>query len=176
MIQAAVLDLDGTIIGPNQEISAAVAQAVGGIAELLPVSIATGREPQDVLRYSRQLGLTSPQICDGGATILSPATGDVMWTDPLSSPNSEIIVRYLDRMGANFIATHPGGSLRSLSQVPHWELTRISALDLDEATADRLVTAFGSKDGLHVVKAMLPYNGKWAVDFTHAGVDKAASL
>jgi len=27
-----------------------------------------------------------------------------------------------------------------------------------------------------VVKAMLPYNGLWAVDFTLAGVDKAAGI
>ena len=72
-IRAAALDLDGTIIGPDERITPAVKDAIGRLATRIPVFIATGREPQDVFEYARQLGLTGPQLSDGGAAIIMTA-------------------------------------------------------------------------------------------------------
>ena len=44
-----------------------------------------------------------------------------------------------------------------------------------EKPADALVARFESDAELHVVKASLPYNGLWAVDFTRNGVNKASA-
>ena len=175
MIRAVVVDLDGTLLGRNEEISPRVARIVAQLSAKLPVSIATGREPADTIKYARQLGLTAPQICDGGATILDPATGQVFWTSPLQPAAAEDIITTLHAEGAAFIATYPGGSITRISDIPHWNLTRISALDLPEEQADALGTHFSANSGLHVVKVILPYNGLWAVDFTHAGIDKAVA-
>lgn len=175
MIRAAVVDLDGTLIGPNENISARVARAVSQLCLQLPLCIATGREPTDTLRYARQLGLTTPQICDGGATILDPASGKALWTSPLNPGIAQEIITILHDAGTAFIATHPGGSITSVSQLPHWNLTRVSALDLQEQEADTLVDRFSLNRDLHVVKVALPYNNLWAADFTHSGVDKAAA-
>lgn len=175
MIRAAVVDLDGTLLGRNEEISPRVSRAVGQLSVKLPLSIATGREPADTIKYARQLGLTTPQICDGGATILDPATEEAYWTSPLQPAAAEDIINTLHADGAAFIATYPGGSITRISDIPHWNLTRISALDLPEDEADTLATRFSANPGLHVVKATLPYNGLWAVDFTPAGIDKAVA-
>ena len=175
MILAAVVDLDGTLIGENQEISTRVARAVSKLSQSLPVSIATGREPADTIRFARQLGLKAPQICDGGATILDPGSSETLWTSPLGPGNSRIIIDSLRSLGVAFIATHPEGSITSVSQLTHWNLTRVSALDLEERIADELVTRFCLNQELHAVKVILPYNNLWAVDFTHSGVDKAAA-
>ena len=175
MIRALVVDLDGTLIDRNEQVSPRVSQAVAQVARLIPVSIATGREPSDVIKFARQLSLVSPQICDGGATILDPSNGEHLWYNPLDPPDAEQIVRQLDRMEANFIATHPGGSVRHISGVSHWNLTRVSALDLEEQAADTLVTQFRGAGETQAVKVYLPYNGLWAVDFTRKGVDKATA-
>ena len=90
MILAAALDLDGTIIGPDEKISPAVREAVARLAARIPVFIATGREPADVLRYSKELGLTTPQLCDGGANILDPVRGVSVWNAPLGPANAEV--------------------------------------------------------------------------------------
>ena len=82
MMPAAVVDLDGTLIGCKQVISARVARAVSQLCIELPVCIATGREPADTIRYARQLGLTAPQICDGGAT---------SWTQPPGKPSGPLL-------------------------------------------------------------------------------------
>ena len=73
------------------------------------------------------------------------------------------------------VAHHPGGSVNSISGVSHWNLTRVSALDLEEQAADTLVTQFRGAGEMQAVKAFLPYNGLWGVDFTRRGVDKATA-
>lgn len=176
MILAATLDLDGTIIGPDEKISPAVKEAITRLAGHMPVFIATGREPDDVLRYSRELSLTTPQICDGGANILDPVRGVSVWSTRLGPANAEMVVTKLREMGAAFVATHASGTASTFDDVPSWDLIRVSALDMSEDTANALAESFYGNKQMHVIKAMLPYNGLWAVDFTMAGVDKATGV
>ena len=176
MIRALVIDLDGTLIDRNERISPRVAQAVIAVSKKIQVAIATGREPAHAMKFAGQLGLTGPQVCDGGATILDPVNGETLWRVPLLPDHAELIVERLDRMAAAFIATYPGGSITSIAQVPHCDLTRVSALDLAEEVADGLVSALGAIPDLRAVKVYLPYNGMWAVDFTHGSVDKATAV
>lgn len=173
MIRALIVDLDGTLIDGSERISPRVRRAVTQVAEKLPVAIATGREPPDVIRFARQLGLAAPQISDGGATIVDPATGETLWRDPLDSGDAESVIRHLHGMTAHFIATHPGGAATKFEDVPHWNLTRVSALDLEEQVSEELVATFSGQEDLQAVKVFLPYNNLWAVDFTRRGVDKA---
>ena len=216
-IRWVALDLDGTVIGPDERITDGTLAAVRELAVAVPVLLATGREPGDVLRYSRQLGLSTPQVGDGGAAILDPVSGRHLWHSTLGAALAERIVRRLDAMGAAFVATHTGGAWWSLEQVAAWEsVIRISALDLTPETAEALDAFFrndtggndtgrndtgrsasgdsvsgdgasgdgisgdgaagGGNSGLHTVKAALPYNGLWAVDFTPEGVDKATGV
>ena len=174
--RALLLDLDGTVIGRESQVSARVAQAVGRVSSHLGVSIVSGREPADVLRFARQLRLTAPQVSDGGAMILEPASGECLWRNPLHSEQAEEIVTTLRDMGASFIATHPGGTATSFAEIPDWDLTRVSALDLEEGVADRLAGRHDGLSGIHAVKSFLPYNGLWAVDFTDEGVSKATAV
>ena len=176
LILAAALDLDGTVIGPDENISPAVHEAIVRLAERIHVFIATGREPADVLRYANELGLTTPQLCDGGANILDPVQGVSTWAAPLGPVNAEAVVTRLREMGSAFVATHASGTASTFDDVPDWDLIRVSALDLDEDTADALATEFRRNKNMYVIKAMLPYNGLWAVDFTLAGVDKASGI
>ena len=176
MIRAAILDMDGTLIGRNEMVSARVAQAVSLVREKVPVVIASGRESADVLRFARELGLSSPQISDGGSIILDPGSGRFLWTAPLPSGPAQEIVKSLDASGAPFIATHPEGSAYGLAAVAHRQIIRVSALDLDESGADRLLEQFQPNPDLNTVKVFLPYNGLWAVDITSSGVDKAAAV
>ena len=170
-----LLDLDGTLIGRDERISPRVADAVRRVSERVLVSIATGREIEDVLRFARQLRLTAPQICDNGALILDPATGDPLSTWPLGDGPSTTILDRLHVQGMDYIATHPGGAFRPPDGRGVTGLLRISALDLPEDGADRLVAEFADDAALEVVKAHLPYNGLWAVDFTCTGVSKGTA-
>ena len=175
-ILAAALDLDGTIIGPDEKITSAVHDAIVQLSDKISVFIATGREPADAFNYSRELGLTTPQLCDGGANILDPVQQVSVWTAPLGPVNAKLVITKLKQMGTAFVATHDNGTASTFDGVPNWDLIRVSALDMDEETADTLADHFSSNSDIYVVKAVLPYNGLWAVDFTLAGVDKATGI
>ena len=173
--KALLIDLDGTLIGRDELISPRVARAVIRISRNLKVSITTGREPSDVIKFARQLGLTTPQVSDNGALVLDPNTGEDLWRVSIDSKNARYIVDTISRLDISFLATHTGGSVTDPSLITHWDLTRVSALDMEENQADELVAYFESRRDISVVKASLPYNGKWAVDFTKAGINKASS-
>ncbi len=174
--KALVLDLDGTLLGPDENISPAVESAVRQAASIMPVSIATGREPGDVIRYASALGLTAPQMSDNGALILDPATGAELWSVPLGTELAREAMRPILDTGCEFIATHPGGTIFDAAELDTWNLTRVSALDLSKAEADRMARRMSEISALSVVKVWLPYNGLWAVDFTKRGVDKGSGL
>ena len=176
MIQAAALDLDGTIIGPDERITPAVAAAIARLAARIPVFLATGREPHDVLRYARQLRLTTPQLSDGGAAILDPATGAHLWSANLGPELAAEVLHLIAQLDANFVATHVQGTFRRTQDLPDADLVRISALDLSRPAAEALTARFRGHPRIGVILASLPYNGLWAVDFTRQGVDKGSGI
>ena len=175
-VRAVALDLDGTVIGPDERISPRVLAAVADLAALVPVFLATGREPGDVLRYAQELGLTTPQVSDGGAAILDPVSGAHLWSANLGQGFSQEIITTLQDTGTAFVATHALGTFSRLAQVPDWNIIRVSALDLSLEAAEAMAQRYSARPDLNVVKASLPYNGLWAVDFTKAGVDKATGV
>ena len=168
---ALLLDLDGTLIAVDT-VSPRVDRAVRRVDEIIPVALASGRRAADVIRYARQLGLTAPQISNGGATLLDPTEGRILWNRAMPPQRAREIIDQLAAESVNFIATHPAGDAESVADIAHWDLTRISAMDIPETAADRMAAAFAACPDLNVVKVYLPYNGWWAVDFTAAGVDK----
>ena len=171
---AMLVDLDGTLM-VTDEVSLRVADAVARVSELIPVSIATGRRASDVRDYAVKLGLASPQICNGGATLIDPVSGDHLWNAHMRADVTGSIIETLNLRSIPFIATHPNGDSETVCHIKHWDLTRISAMDISETHADELVSMFSGAPDLNLVKVYLHYNGWWAVDFTAAGVHKGAA-
>ena len=175
-IRAAALDLDGTIIGPDELVTPAVRDAIGRLSAHIPVFIATGREPQDVFEYSRQLGLTGPQLSDGGAAILDPVARTHIWSANLGPELAEEVLELIGQAGSRFVATHGRGTFRRVADIPDWDIVRISALDISREEAEGLTERFRDHPRMSAILASLPYNGLWAVDFTVKGVNKGSGV
>ena len=175
-IRAAALDLDGTIIGPDELITPRVKDAIQRLSARIPVFIATGREPQDVFEYAGQLGFTGPQLSDGGAAILDPVARRHVWSADLGPELAPDVLGLIEQLDARFVATHVQGTFRRVMDIPDWEIVRISALDLSRESAETLVDQFRDHPRMSVILASLPYNGLWAVDFTRLGVDKGSGV
>ncbi len=169
-----LLDLDGTLIGRDEQIAPMVAESVARAARVLDVSIATGREQAETMRFAAELGLNAPQVCDNGAIVFDPTDGTGVWSDPLGEERSRRVIGRLRELRMNHMGTYPGGRALDLDRTAD-QMTRISALDLAEGRADELVASFASSNDLQVVKVFLPYNETWAVDFTAAGTDKGSA-
>ncbi|WP_395094033.1 Cof-type HAD-IIB family hydrolase [Armatimonas sp.] len=74
----AVFDLDGTLLGPDKEISPANAAAVAQLQSLgCTVILASGRPHSNILRFQTQLGLHGPIVSGNGALVKVDVTGEV---------------------------------------------------------------------------------------------------
>ncbi|MEH1867192.1 MAG: Cof-type HAD-IIB family hydrolase [Nostoc sp.] len=74
-IKLLVLDIDGTIAGHSNTISAGVKQAIVAVqARGIPVAIATGRMYRSALRFHQDIGSTLPLMAYQGAWIQDPIT------------------------------------------------------------------------------------------------------
>ena len=175
-IKALALDLDGTLIGADERISSAVAEAVQRAAEAVHVSIVTGRELESVLAFAGELGLTSPQVGDNGALILDPTTGDALWSSPMSKETAMLAIQPIMESGYQLMATHEAGIVTDLDRLDAHDLTRVTAFDLTDEEADGMVRRVSGHEGLDAVKAYLPYNGLWSVNFTRSGVNKGTGM
>jgi Cof subfamily protein (haloacid dehalogenase superfamily) len=68
-----VIDVDGTLVGRDRPISARDREAIGRALDAgIVVTLASGRMFPLVETFVRQLGLTAPTICYGGAMIVDP--------------------------------------------------------------------------------------------------------
>ncbi len=175
-IKALALDLDGTVLGADERFSPAVAEAVQKAAEVVHVSIVTGRESDSLLPFARELGLTAPQVGDNGALILDPITGESLWSAPMPIETAMPAVRLIVESGYMFMATHETGVVHDPENLDSRELTRVTAFDVTEEEANGLVSWASTHEGLDAVKAYLPYNGLWSVNFTRSGVNKGTGL
>lgn len=171
-----MLDLDGTLLDRDETVSERVAAAIHRVSCRIPVAIASGREPADVARFARELGLRTPQVSDNGARIIDPLTEETLEEHPLEAADARRILEMLAGRGLRFFAVDSGRIVRKISEVRDWQVTVIAGHTLTaELTGDVMateadssgVTAIPSRDGDGV---------KWYVNFTRAGTDKGSGV
>ena len=79
VFRVVVLDIDGTIVGPDLVLSKRLRSAVASAQRAgTTVLIATGRILGSALDFSRELKTNGPLICFQGAVTADPYTGDVV--------------------------------------------------------------------------------------------------
>ncbi len=93
-------DVDGTLVGRDLKISAAVRDAV---AKMLRAGIAgclvTGRMYRATLPFARELGLEAPLICYQGAAVIDPETDEVLFHAALENALVRELVDLTERDG-----------------------------------------------------------------------------
>ncbi|MFN8511583.1 MAG: Cof-type HAD-IIB family hydrolase [Thermomicrobiales bacterium] len=90
------LDLDGTVMGHDLVIPAAVYEAIGEArAAGVYVTLATGRMFGATIPFARQLGITTPLICYQGALIRDPHTDEVLLATNMPGEEAAEAVRLL---------------------------------------------------------------------------------
>ena len=96
---AALIDLDGTLLGRDEKVSPRVAQAAAKLAPSFPSAYRPDASPQTCCGSRAEFGLHAPQVSDNGAVVLDPATGKTLHTFPMPAAQAEQVVRYLDARG-----------------------------------------------------------------------------
>ena len=91
-----LVDLDGTIIQNNEFISMRVKESIKKLSNHIPVSIVTGRGPQDVLKFSELLDLHGPQYCENGTSVVDSKSKKILDVSLISDEvSSEIIQEFM---------------------------------------------------------------------------------
>jgi Cof subfamily protein (haloacid dehalogenase superfamily) len=79
-IRLVALDLDGTLLNENLEISPRVEAAIRAAQERgVQFTIATGRSFVSSRGYAARLGMTAPLLCFQGGVVGDPVTGEVIY-------------------------------------------------------------------------------------------------
>ena len=132
----AVFDLDGTLLGPDKEISRANAAAVARLQALgCQVILASGRPHFNLLRFQNQLGLTGPIVSGNGSLVKMEATGEV-WRELLF--DLELASLLLDagrELGITQIWDAPQGVF-AWERTRHLEILEVRTKEIYEVIGD----------------------------------------
>lgn len=112
-IRLIALDIDGTIIGDDHEISEGTLRAVRGAMERdVAVSLVTGRMVSSAMRFARELGLTGPIVGYQGGLIRampppdSRRLGKLLLHTPLPAAAAQRIVTWTRERGLDPHVNH----------------------------------------------------------------------
>jgi Cof subfamily protein (haloacid dehalogenase superfamily) len=159
--RALALDLDGTLLGPDDAVSPRNRAAVEAAAAAgWHVILATARWYQLAERTARDLGLVDPVIACSGAEVRRLRDGadlfDVRLPDAFATALYELCDReeglvfvYQDRDVV--LRTQPSATLAALPEV-----RRVDSLTDDAIQTPRCVLLFGDRLSALVVEALLP--------------------
>lgn len=86
-IRAIAIDIDGTLVAPEQDVTPRVKRAVAEArARGVLVMLATGRRADSAQEFADALELDGPMIVSGGAIVCHARTGEIYFEDVLPAP------------------------------------------------------------------------------------------
>ncbi len=103
--KALVLDVDGTLVGSNYEISPRVKEAIFSIKDKILVSLCSGRCFDRIYKYVNELELTSLQISDGGGEIYDPVRQRAVYQKIIPQDTAEKIISDIKKNKYDYIVT-----------------------------------------------------------------------
>lgn len=107
-IRLIVSDLDGTLLDAGARLTQRTLQAVSAVREQgIAFTVCTGREYAMLGLFLKQLELDVPVICNNGAEIVHPVSGEVLSRQLLPEKESRVFLRYCMRSGTDFCLTTP---------------------------------------------------------------------
>jgi len=170
------MDLDGTLIDADERLSPVVIEAVRAATCVVPVAIASGREPDDVVRFARKLGLEGPQISDNGARVVDPIAGRTLVEMPLDPGVARRIIDDLEERELRFFAVDDGRMARSRAEIRRWRVTIIAAHTITRAAARELAGAYRNVPDVSATPSMDGGGTRSYINFNPAGVNKGRGL
>jgi Cof subfamily protein (haloacid dehalogenase superfamily) len=186
-------DLDGTIVGPDGEISDRTVRALKGVEELgVPVVFVTGRPHRWLRDIAERTGRTGLAICANGATVYDLHTEQVVGYHPFAlDVGLEVSRRLREALpDVAFAVETTDGYAREQAYQDRWEAGMEHTLGpIDEIFTDatvKLLVRHESMDADGLLAAARDIVGELA-EFTHsslgglvevsaAGVSKATTL
>lgn len=98
MIRLVALDLDGTLMGEDNQISSRVRQTIAAVQQRgILVTLATGRMFSSTLPFARELAITTPLLSYQGGWIQEPASDQPLYRVPLPAEIASVVLRLAEQ-------------------------------------------------------------------------------
>ena len=175
-IKAVLFDCDGTLAPMHMQVTDAVRCSVQRLARLVPVAIISSRDFHDISWLAKDLGLSAPQISEGGARIFDAQSGSCIDLRCLELADAKDILRLLDKNSLDFIAVDQDKRISSVNQISSWKISRITATSLTEKRASEIMNGLIDRKLLYTTKVQRTDNKEWMIDFTHSEGSKLAAV
>ncbi|HKE97560.1 MAG TPA: HAD family hydrolase [Actinomycetes bacterium] len=183
-------DLDGTLLGPDGEVSARTRAVLRRLGEAgITVVVVTGRPPRWIRGLLDDDVVHELVICANGAVVYDPGAGRVVTTDPLpAAVAARLVARLRERAPGVTFAVETGEELRCELQHPlhgGGPGGTGDALDLVRGPVCKLIAHApdGRVEALHALavelageEAVATVSGFELVEISAAGVTKAFAL
>ena len=144
-----LIDLDGTIIQKNEIITNEVKKSIKKLNKHIPVSIVTGRGPQDVLKFSNLLKLRGPQYCENGSSVVDSKTKEILEVSLIPDDLSHKIMREFKNSNLEYLVVSNGRTLIN----PKNALNNVSSLVLsskEQGDLEKFVEKFEAVSYTHL--------------------------
>ncbi|OGK38718.1 hypothetical protein A3F03_02690 [Candidatus Roizmanbacteria bacterium RIFCSPHIGHO2_12_FULL_41_11] len=149
--KALITDFDFTLANANLEISEIVKAAIKQLVKKnIYVSIATGRPYYGIIKtVVQELQLTAPQINCGGAMIVDPNTGKIIWKEFIPAEVAKDLVGYL-KSRKIYIALETSEAIftsdgKELKSYPCLNYKHIKDLQIKEEIPKILISAWAMR-------------------------------
>ena len=155
-----LVDLDGTIIQNNEFISMRVKESIKKLSNHIPVSIVTGRGPQDVLKFSELLDLHGPQYCENGTSVVDSKSKKILDVSLISDEVSSEIIQEFMCSDMDYLVVSHGKTYVNPKQI----LENVSSLVLSskkQFELNKFVNTFKAIiEKYHIELYYFPYNSQ----------------
>jgi Cof subfamily protein (haloacid dehalogenase superfamily) len=174
-IRAVLFDCDGTLAPVHMQVTIAVRDSVKKLSSLVPVAIISSRDFHDISWLAKDLGLTAPQISEGGARLFDAQSNKCLSLQCLEIPDAEDIFKLLEKESLEFMAVDEDKRISTVKQIVDWKISRITATSLTEKQASEIISDMNNRTLLHAAKIQRTDNKEWMIDFTHTHGNKLAA-
>mgnify|MGYP001577435373 FL=1 len=138
-----LIDLDGTILNKNDFISQKVIVDLKKLKDIIPISIVTGRGPQDVFKFSNILDLYGPQYGENGSSAIDGRSGKLIFQNLINYKSAELILNEISISNFSYLVVSGGVTLLNSPG----NLTNISSIVVSSKREEDL-DLFNSKLGI----------------------------
>ncbi len=167
-----LIDLDGTIIQRDEIISKNVKKSISDLIKFIPISIVTGRGPQDVLKFSKILNLYGPQYCENGASVVESNTGHIIEVSLIPDEVSSEILKEFKNSNLEYLVVSNGKTFINPKNI----LNNVSSLVLsskNQSDLDKFVKNFNDILDMNLLEYSTDENGNKFINIHNNPIGKA---
>lgn len=173
-----IFDVDGTLV-PNKyngKVSQQVKNLILNSRDKVNIGIASGRPLERVMPIFKELGLTFPCVVSGGAQIVDPVTGTVIWEQPILDEDVVILRELFNEKPYNvWIVDETQEVLYNADMVLKKPLSFFLSKILEEE-ADSIIAQLQHIPTLSISKVVAYHKGYVSLIITHVNATKQHAI